>query len=63
MTQKEIAKAKPTVAIGLRPNQPLKIPVYPWKTEPKAPGETEDYMSHEIESGQTLYSLAKEYEG
>lgn len=62
VSQKEISRENPTVAFGLRPGQPLKIPVYPGKPEPKAPGETEDYIFHKIESGQTLYSLAKEYE-
>ncbi len=62
VSQKEISRENPTVAFGLRPGQALKIPIYPEKPEPKMPGETEDFIFHEIESGQTVYFIAKKFD-
>ncbi|MCK4700134.1 MAG: LysM peptidoglycan-binding domain-containing protein, partial [Bacteroidales bacterium] len=62
VSQKEISRENPTVAFGLRPGQALKIPIYPEKLEPKMPGETEDFIFHEIESGQTVYFIAKKFD-
>jgi len=62
VSQKVISKENPTVAFGLRPGQALKIPIFPEKSEPEIPGETEDFVFHEIESGQTIYFIAKKYD-
>jgi len=62
VSQKEISKENPTVAFGLRLGQALKIPIFPEKPEPEIPGETEDFVFHEIESGQTVYFIAKKYD-
>ena len=62
VSQKEISRENPTVAFGLRTGQALKIPIYPEKPEPKMPGETEDFIFHEIESGQTVYFIAKKFD-
>ena len=62
VSQKVISKENPTVAFGLRPGQALKIPIFPEKSEPEIPGETEDFVFHEIEPGQTIYFIAKKYD-
>jgi len=62
VSQKEISRENPTVAFGIRPGQALKIPILPEKSEPKIPGETEDFIFYEIESGQTVYFIAKKYD-
>ena len=62
VSQKEISRENPTVAFGIRPGQALKIPIFPEKSEPKIPGETEDFIFFEIESGQTVYFIAKKYD-
>lgn len=62
VSQKEISRENPTVAFGLRPGQALKIPIYPEKPEPKIPGETKDFIFYEIESGQTVYFIAKKFD-
>jgi len=62
VSQKEISRENPTVAFGLRPGQTLKIPIYPKKSEHKMPGETEDFIFYEIESGQTVYFVAKKFD-
>ncbi|MCK4700257.1 MAG: LysM peptidoglycan-binding domain-containing protein, partial [Bacteroidales bacterium] len=40
----------------------MKIPIYPEKPELKIPGETEDFIFYEIESGQTVYFIAKKFD-
>ncbi len=62
VSQKEISRENPTVAFGLRPGQALKIPIYPEKPEPEIPRETEDFIFYEIESGQTVYFIAKKFD-
>jgi len=62
VSQKEISKENPTVAFGIRSGQALKIPIFPEKPEPEIPGETEDFIFYEIESGQTVYFIAKIYD-
>ena len=62
VSQKEISRENPTIAFDLRPGQALKIPIYPEKSEPIMSGETEDFIFHEIESGQTVYFIAKKFD-
>lgn len=62
VSQKEISKENPTVAFGLRPGQALKISIYPEEPEPEMPRETEDFIFYEIESGQTVYFVAKKFD-
>lgn len=62
ISQKTISKENPSVALGLRPGQALKIPVSPVNEKQRIPGETEDFIFHKVESGETIFRISKKYD-
>lgn len=59
----DIVIENPEAIDGIQPGQVLKIPVKKIKKIESAPiADAADYTMHKVESGQTLYSIAKQYE-
>jgi len=66
VSQKTISKENPDVAFGLITGQALKIPMQPEsKQKTSIRRDTKDteegFIQHEIQSGQTLYSISRKY--
>jgi LysM repeat protein/ABC-type branched-subunit amino acid transport system substrate-binding protein len=59
MEVNELVVQNPDAIDGIKPGQELKIPVDRPKVEVKAP--SGDTIYHKVETGQTLYSLSKQY--
>ena len=59
----DIIIENPKAIDGIKPGQVLKVPVKkPKIIEPALVTEDENYKIHKVEAGQTLYSIAKQYE-
>lgn len=59
----DIVIENPEAIDGIKPGQVLKVPVKkPKKIEPALVTEDANYKIHKVEAGQTLYSIAKQYE-
>lgn len=59
--QKEIARNNPDILMGLNRGQALKIPFSPEKDEEGETRDTAQYYYHEVEEGETLFSLSRRY--
>ncbi len=63
----EIVSANPAVEDGLKKGMKIKIPVAKIKSEPEdavyiVPAATNPYVTHMVQTKETLYSLSKQYE-
>lgn len=62
VTQKEIARENPDILMGLQPGQALKIPFAPEEEQATETEDTARYYYHEVEDGETLFSLSRRYQ-
>jgi LysM repeat protein len=61
VSQRVIARENPDIFLGLRPGQVLKVPfTLPGKQE-EPERDTVQYIHHQVEKGETLYSLSRRY--
>ncbi|HTF04241.1 MAG TPA: LysM peptidoglycan-binding domain-containing protein [Bacteroidia bacterium] len=59
LTVNDILVENPDALNGIKPGQVLRIPAE--KKTAQAPPDTAKYVTHKVEAGQTLYSLARQY--
>ncbi|HKL38732.1 MAG TPA: LysM peptidoglycan-binding domain-containing protein [Bacteroidales bacterium] len=61
VSQRVIARENPDIFLGLRPGQVLKIPFTLPGKEKEQQIDTAQYIEHQVQKGQTLYSLSRQY--
>ncbi|MCU4157637.1 LysM peptidoglycan-binding domain-containing protein [Carboxylicivirga sp. A043] len=61
VSQKEILEVNPSAAYGLKLDQLIKVPVIKGRNSTEAQLNSEEFIYHTVEKGQTAYYIAKRY--
>jgi len=61
ISQRVIARENPDIFLGLRPGQVLKIPFTLPGKQKEPERDTAQYLHHNVQKGETLYSLSRRY--